>query len=59
VQFVSIGEPPPVKSWKRPLLLVARITNFNMKKIKRAQARAKQRKQLKPKETKEKKWRKN
>ena len=23
VQFVSIGEPPPVKSWKRPLLLVA------------------------------------
>ena len=25
VQFVSIGEPPPVKSWKRPLLLVAGI----------------------------------
>lgn len=23
VQFVSIGEPPPIKSWKRPLLLVA------------------------------------
>jgi len=23
VQFVSLGEPPPVKSWKRPLLLVA------------------------------------
>jgi len=23
VQLVSIGEPPPVKSWKRPLLLVA------------------------------------
>ncbi|HEU4591877.1 MAG TPA: hypothetical protein VFS13_13305 [Steroidobacteraceae bacterium] len=23
VQFVSIGEPPPVRSWKRPLLLVA------------------------------------
>jgi hypothetical protein len=25
VQFVSIGEPPPVKSWKRPLLLVAGV----------------------------------
>ena len=25
VQLVSIGEPPPVKSWKRPLLLVAGI----------------------------------
>lgn len=25
VQFVSIGEPPPIKSWKRPLLLVAGI----------------------------------
>ena len=23
VQLVSIGEPPPVRSWKRPLLLVA------------------------------------
>ena len=23
VQYVSLGEPPPVKSWKRPLLLVA------------------------------------
>ena len=23
VQFVSIGEPPPIKSWKRPLLLLA------------------------------------
>lgn len=23
VQLVSIGEPPPVKGWKRPLLLVA------------------------------------
>jgi multiple sugar transport system permease protein len=23
VQFVSLGEPPPFKSWKRPLLLVA------------------------------------
>ena len=25
VQFVSIGEPPPVKGWKRPLLLVAGV----------------------------------
>lgn len=25
VQFVSIGEPPPVKSWKRPVLLVAGV----------------------------------
>lgn len=25
VQYVSIGEPPPIKSWKRPLLLVAGI----------------------------------
>jgi hypothetical protein len=25
VQFVSLGDPPPVKSWKRPLLLVAGI----------------------------------
>jgi hypothetical protein len=23
VQFFSIGEPPPVKGWKRPVLLVA------------------------------------
>jgi hypothetical protein len=22
-QYVSIGDPPPVKTWKRPLLLVA------------------------------------
>lgn len=26
VQLVSIGEPPPVKNWKRPLLLVAGIS---------------------------------
>jgi hypothetical protein len=25
VQLVSIGEPPPVKGWKRPLLLVAGV----------------------------------
>ena len=25
VQLVSIGEPPPVKSWKRPLLLIAGV----------------------------------
>jgi hypothetical protein len=25
VQFISIGEPPPVKTWKRPLLLVAGV----------------------------------
>src|SRR5262245_823698 len=25
VQYVSLGEPPPIKSWKRPLLLVAGI----------------------------------
>jgi hypothetical protein len=25
VQFFSIGEPPPIKSWKRPLLLVAAV----------------------------------
>lgn len=25
VQFVSLGEPPPVKTWKRPVLLVAGI----------------------------------
>src|SRR5262245_44802464 len=25
VQFVSIGEAPPIKTWKRPLLLVAGI----------------------------------
>jgi len=25
VQLVSLGEPPPVKSWKRPLLLLAGI----------------------------------
>jgi len=25
VQLVSIGEPPPIKTWKRPLLLVAGI----------------------------------
>jgi len=25
VQFVSIGEPPPIKTWKRPLLLVAGV----------------------------------
>ena len=24
-QLVSIGEPPPVKSWKRPLLLIAGV----------------------------------
>ena len=23
VQYVSIGDPPPIKRWKRPLLLVA------------------------------------
>jgi hypothetical protein len=23
VQYVSLGEPPPVKTWKRPLLLIA------------------------------------
>jgi len=23
VQFFSIGEPPPIKGWKRPVLLVA------------------------------------
>ena len=23
VQYVSIGDPPPVKDWKRPLLLIA------------------------------------
>ncbi len=23
VQFFSIGEPPPIKSWKRPVLLIA------------------------------------
>ena len=23
VQLVSLGEPPPVKGWKRPLLLIA------------------------------------
>ena len=25
VQMVSVGDPPPVKTWKRPLLLVAGI----------------------------------
>jgi drug/metabolite transporter (DMT)-like permease len=25
VQLVSFGEPPPVKGWKRPLLLVAGV----------------------------------
>jgi hypothetical protein len=25
VQYVSIGDPPPIKSWKRPLLLVAGV----------------------------------
>jgi hypothetical protein len=25
VQFVSVGEPPPIKRWKRPLLLVAGV----------------------------------
>jgi hypothetical protein len=25
VQFFSIGEPPPIRSWKRPLLLVAGV----------------------------------
>jgi hypothetical protein len=25
VQFVSIGEPPPIKTWKRPLLLIAGV----------------------------------
>jgi hypothetical protein len=25
VQFFSIGEPPPIKTWKRPLLLVAGV----------------------------------
>ena len=25
VQVVSIGEPPPIKSWKRPLLLIAGV----------------------------------
>ncbi len=25
VKYVSIGEPPPIKSWKRPLLLVAGV----------------------------------
>jgi hypothetical protein len=25
VQLVSLGEPPPVKNWKRPLLLVAGV----------------------------------
>jgi len=25
VQFVSIGEPPPIRTWKRPLLLVAGV----------------------------------
>jgi hypothetical protein len=25
VQFVSVGDPPPIKNWKRPLLLIAGI----------------------------------
>src|SRR5690606_32282837 len=25
VQYVSIGDPPPIKSWKRPLLFVAGV----------------------------------
>ena len=25
VQMVSIGDPPPVKTWKRPLLMVAGV----------------------------------
>lgn len=25
VQFVSIGEPPPIKTWKRPLLLLSGV----------------------------------
>jgi hypothetical protein len=25
VQFFSIGEPPPIRSWKRPLLMVAGV----------------------------------
>jgi len=25
VRFVSLGDPPPVKNWKRPVLLVAGI----------------------------------
>jgi len=25
IQLVSLGEPPPVKSWKRPLLLIAGV----------------------------------
>ena len=25
VQFFSFGEPPPIKGWKRPLLLVAGV----------------------------------
>jgi hypothetical protein len=26
VQYISLGEPPPVKQWKRPLLMFAGIT---------------------------------
>lgn len=26
VQYVSLGDPPPVKGWKRPVLLVAGIS---------------------------------
>ena len=25
VQFFSIGEPPPIRSWKRPLLMIAGV----------------------------------
>ena len=25
VQYVSLGDPPPIKTWKRPLLLVAGV----------------------------------
>jgi hypothetical protein len=25
VQYVSVGDPPPIKSWKRPLLFVAGV----------------------------------
>ena len=26
VQYISLGDPPPVKGWKRPVLLVAGIS---------------------------------
>jgi hypothetical protein len=28
VSYMSLGDPPPIKSWKRPLLAIAGVARF-------------------------------